>query len=75
MQIFTISIYFHSFGAEILETGIKRTNIFYGSQTPEVTKVLSIHGTVDPWHPLGILSDLNDQAPSILITGIHFYMC
>ncbi|KAI4464559.1 protease s28 pro-x carboxypeptidase-related [Holotrichia oblita] len=58
-----------NFGTEILETGIKRTNIFYGSQTPEVTKVLSIHGTVDPWHPLGILSDLNDQSPSILMTG------
>ncbi|GJQ84562.1 hypothetical protein Trydic_g226 [Trypoxylus dichotomus] len=58
-----------NFGYAILNTGIERTNTFYGSQMPRLTKVLSIHGTVDPWHPLGILSDLNALAPAILIDG------
>ncbi|GJQ77977.1 hypothetical protein Trydic_g2338 [Trypoxylus dichotomus] len=57
------------FGNQILDTGIIRTNIFYGSLTPEITKVVSVHGTVDPWHALGILEDLNPLAPAILING------
>lgn len=52
-----------------MDTGIIRTNIFYGSLTPEITKVVSVHGTVDPWHALGILEDLNPLAPAILING------
>lgn len=59
----------HSFGTEILDTGVIRTNLFYGSLTPEITKVVSVHGTVDPWHALGILEDLNPLAPAILING------
>lgn len=57
------------FGSEILDIGVIRTNIFYGSLTPEITKVVSVHGTVDPWHALGILEDLNPLAPAILING------
>ncbi|GJQ77978.1 hypothetical protein Trydic_g2339 [Trypoxylus dichotomus] len=57
------------FGNEILNIGINRTNTFYGSLTPEITKVVSVHGTVDPWHALGIVEDLNPLAPAILING------
>ncbi|KAK9693693.1 Serine carboxypeptidase S28 [Popillia japonica] len=62
-------LFAEDFGTTILDTGIIRTNIFYGSLTPEITKVVSVHGTVDPWHALGILEDLNPLAPAILING------
>ncbi|GJQ74787.1 hypothetical protein Trydic_g21629 [Trypoxylus dichotomus] len=54
---------------EVLNTGIERSNLFFGSVSPEVTKVVSTHGTVDPWHPLGVLEDLNPEAPVFVIQG------
>ncbi|XP_071057007.1 putative serine protease K12H4.7 [Onthophagus taurus] len=56
-------------GEEILNTGIERTNLFYGALEPEVTRVVSVHGTVDPWHALGVLEDINEDAPVIVVEG------
>ena len=53
----------------IVNTGIERTNLFYGSTDPEVTHLVSVHGTVDPWHPLGVLEDINPLAPVIVVEG------
>ncbi|KAI4457715.1 protease s28 pro-x carboxypeptidase-related [Holotrichia oblita] len=54
---------------EVLNLGIERTNLLYGSVAPEVTRVVSTHGTVDPWHPLGVLNDVNPEAPVFVING------
>ncbi|XP_022905145.2 putative serine protease K12H4.7 [Onthophagus taurus] len=57
------------FNETVLNTAVRRTNLFYGSIEPEITKLISVHGSVDPWHPLGILSDLSPLAPAIFIEG------
>lgn len=44
-------------------------NQVYGSLNPNVTNVFSIHGNIDPWHRLGIVNDLSDNSPAILING------
>ncbi|KAB7504485.1 putative serine protease [Armadillidium nasatum] len=36
---------------------------------PKVTRVVLVNGSIDPWHYLGVLQDLNDEAPSIYING------
>ncbi|GLV45696.1 uncharacterized protein CBL_02716 [Carabus blaptoides fortunei] len=36
---------------------------------PNVTRVISLHGTLDPWFPLGLSRDLNPTSPVIIING------
>ncbi len=46
------------------------TNDFYGAKNPDVDHVVFVHGSVDPWHQVGIYeSDLNADAPAIYIEG------
>lgn len=35
----------------------------------KVTRVVFVGGTVDPWNALGMLQDLNSEAPAIVIEG------
>jgi hypothetical protein len=41
----------------------------YGGINPDVHNVVFVHGTVDPWHAMGVLEDLSDAAPAIMING------
>merc|ERR1711953_1587644 len=62
-----------AFGADLthdmLERSIAQTNIEYGGFTPAVSNVVFVHGSVDPWHAMGVLEDLTPHATSIYITG------
>ncbi|XP_018335687.1 putative serine protease K12H4.7 [Agrilus planipennis] len=74
---FTIDLYYQIcidlfgevFGSSTLYTGIERTNLFYGSIEPEVTRLITCHGTGDPWYKMGLLNDLNENAITILVNG------
>ena len=55
---------------EMLERSIAQTNIEYGGFTPALSNVVFVHGSVDPWHAMGVLEDLTPQATSIYITGM-----
>ncbi|XP_014215127.1 putative serine protease K12H4.7 [Copidosoma floridanum] len=54
-----------------LEPGVIRTNLIYGGLTlPEVvSNVVFVHGSIDPWHALGIINSTLPNAPSIFIKG------
>ncbi len=50
------------------------SNDYYGGKTtyPDngVSNVVYVHGTVDPWHQMGIYEgEMSDDAPYILIEG------
>lgn len=62
-------IYGENFGRELLEEGINRTNTIYGDLHLKVKRVLFVHGSIDPWHALGIISSKNPDAPAIFIKG------
>ena len=53
----------------MLERAVANTNIEYGGFQPSVSNVVFVHGSVDPWHAMGVLEDLSPQATSIYITG------
>jgi len=53
----------------MLESAVAATNIEYGALKPEVSNVVFVHGSIDPWHAMGVLEDLSEAAPSIYITG------
>merc|ERR1719427_1585816 len=52
-----------------LEALMEATNIEYGGFTPDVKNVVFVHGTIDPWHAMGVLEDISEDATSIVITG------
>lgn len=51
------------------EANMRHINTIYGGFKPGVTNVYFTHGALDPWHPMGVLSDLNKHAPSTVIKG------
>ena len=55
------------FGAELVTRGTALTMAEYGGLAMDVTKVVFVHGSLDPWHALGITQDLSPSAPAILI--------
>jgi len=57
------------FGHENMEKYVATSNIEYGGFEPSVNNVVFVHGSIDPWHAMGVLEDLHEAAPSIYITG------
>lgn len=52
-----------SFRSTIIEQNVRRTNTRFGGFNPAVRNVYFTHGDLDPWHPMGILEDLNESSP------------
>ncbi|XP_034943552.1 putative serine protease K12H4.7 [Chelonus insularis] len=54
---------------KLLDDGVERTNILYGGLYLEVSNVVYVHGSIDPWHALGIIKSSNSEAQAIFING------
>lgn len=50
---------------------MNRTNILYGGLDLKTTNVVFVHGSIDPWHVLGITKSPNPQMPVIYIDGVY----
>lgn len=48
-------------------SGIEHTNHMFGGLKPNMTRVISVHGGVDPWHTMGLNHTLNDETPVIFV--------
>jgi len=57
------------FDKELLESGIQQTLQEYGGLDISVSNVVFVHGSLDPWHALGILEDKSPSSPAIVING------
>ncbi|KAL6442746.1 hypothetical protein ACFW04_002671 [Cataglyphis niger] len=64
-----IDIFGPRYDIDLLKSAVTRTNILYGALNLQVTNVVFVHGSVDPWHVLGITTSSNPQAPAIYING------
>ncbi|KAL1510018.1 hypothetical protein ABEB36_004676 [Hypothenemus hampei] len=62
-------IFGDKFNGNYLDYATKRTNTLYGALEIEVSNVVFVHGSVDPWHALGITISDNKNAPAIFIKG------
>lgn len=58
-----------SYNDKILNSRVRRTNIMYGGQLPDLRNVIFTNGDIDPWHSLSVLKDLNAFSPAIVIKG------
>lgn len=59
---------------DIVDKSVYRTNLVYGELSPELSHVISIHGTVDPWHALGLEDDLADDVITIVVNGTFLFL-
>uniref|UniRef100_A0A1B6MS95 Serine protease K12H4.7 n=1 Tax=Graphocephala atropunctata TaxID=36148 RepID=A0A1B6MS95_9HEMI len=60
------------FGKEFLEVlgdAAEKTNAFYGGLDLQATRVVYVHGSIDPWHALGITKTRMPLSPAIFIEG------
>ncbi|XP_037930354.1 putative serine protease K12H4.7 [Teleopsis dalmanni] len=64
-----MDIYSDRMDAEYLDQVVANTNTFYGALKPETTNVLYVHGSIDPWHALGLINSKNPKTPTIYIEG------
>ncbi|KAG7189469.1 hypothetical protein KM043_017164 [Ampulex compressa] len=64
-----IDIFGPRYNMDLLKSSVVRTNIMYGGLDLKITNTVFVHGSVDPWHALGITNSTNPQAPAIYING------
>ncbi|KAJ8951298.1 hypothetical protein NQ318_008202 [Aromia moschata] len=64
-----VDIFGEKFNETFVGEKVQHTNIFYGGFDIETSNVVFVHGTIDPWHVLGLIETVNPQTPSILING------
>ncbi|XP_066140966.1 putative serine protease K12H4.7 [Euwallacea fornicatus] len=60
-------IFGSQFNEEFISRGIEATNVRYGGVNAPVSKVVHVHGRVDPWHALGKLETTDDIGDSVII--------
>jgi hypothetical protein len=54
---------------EVVNELVERTNINHGSRHPVVRNVYTTHGEYDPWSALGVLEDINEDSPVVILPG------
>lgn len=64
-----IDIFGTKFNRTFINEAIDRTNNIYGDLDIEVSNVVFVHGSIDPWHALGITKTIEQNAPAIYIEG------
>ncbi len=63
------------FTPEYIEDMIKESNAYYGATNIDVTNVAFVHGSIDPWHAMGRLTDVNEHSPAFIIEGKFLSHC
>lgn len=61
--------YFFRYDKGLLKSATKRSNIIYGGLNIKESRVVYVHGSIDPWHALGITISNSTSAPAIYIEG------
>jgi len=62
-------VYGPKFTLDLLKRGIRATNVEYGGLDIQVSNVVFVHGSIDPWHAMGKIQSDNTNSPAIFIEG------
>jgi hypothetical protein len=63
-------MFMYRYDAKQVMRGVKRTNTMYGGLQLQATRVVFVHGSIDPWHALGITRTIKQDSPAIYIRGV-----
>lgn len=64
-----VDIYDRAMDRSRQDSDIARTNINYGELHIRTTNVIYVHGSIDPWHALGLTQSPSAAMPTVFITG------
>uniref|UniRef100_A0A6P4FIJ6 Serine protease K12H4.7 n=1 Tax=Drosophila rhopaloa TaxID=1041015 RepID=A0A6P4FIJ6_DRORH len=64
-----MDVFSKNMDAKFLDLVVSGTNENYGALKPNTTNVLYVHGSIDPWHALGLVKTSNRALPTIYIEG------
>ncbi|KAH8286034.1 hypothetical protein KR054_001569 [Drosophila jambulina] len=64
-----MDVFSDNMDAKYLEQVVSQTNKHYGALHPQTTNVLYVHGSIDPWHALGLVKSTDKATPTIYIEG------
>ncbi|XP_017048577.1 putative serine protease K12H4.7 [Drosophila ficusphila] len=64
-----MDVFSKNMDAKFLDLVVSGTNANYGALNPKTTNVLFVHGSIDPWHALGLVKSSNPALPTIYIEG------
>uniref|UniRef100_V5G215 Putative serine protease K12H4.7 n=1 Tax=Anoplophora glabripennis TaxID=217634 RepID=V5G215_ANOGL len=67
-------VYGIEFNASYISEQIVKTNTHFGGYDIDVRNVVSVHGSFDPWYPMGIVETTNPESPVIFIEGTSHCM-
>ncbi|KAJ8924677.1 hypothetical protein NQ315_000828 [Exocentrus adspersus] len=62
-------VYGPEFNATYISDQIDRLNTHFGGYDIDVKNVVFVHGSFDPWHPMGLTETTNPESPVIFING------
>lgn len=62
-------IYDGVFDLEKIRTNVLATNNKHNGFVPNISNVYTTHGEFDPWRPMGITEPLNEDTPTVILTG------
>lgn len=57
------------YNQNLLSNAVERTNMMYGDLNIKEERVIYVHGSVDPWHALGITTTRTKNTVAIYING------
>lgn len=61
--------YTEGFTSQQIANNVAATNNYYGGKAMTETRVVNVHGSLDPWHALGITQSKSQLQPAIYIIG------
>ncbi|XP_017010622.3 putative serine protease K12H4.7 [Drosophila takahashii] len=64
-----MDVFSKNMDAKFLDLVVSGTNDNYGALKPKTTNVLYVHGSIDPWHALGLVKSSDPKLPTIYIEG------
>ncbi|XP_059055220.1 putative serine protease K12H4.7 isoform X1 [Achroia grisella] len=62
-------IFGNKFDQNFITSAAHWTNAYYGALGISVSRVVFVHGSVDPWHALGVTTTETNDTPAIYIHG------
>lgn len=69
LSYYMYCIFFFRFNSDLLTEAVKRSNMMYGELHIREGRVIYVHGSVDPWHALGITQTKIPNNVAIFIEG------
>ena len=63
------------FDKKSVEKNINATNVEYGGINPDISNIVFVHGSVDPWHALGVIKDLDSNKSATAIFNYLYSHC